>query len=565
MSAWYESNNRFWSFATAALCLPGLAGALFSFTDYGIPWDEEVHLVYGESVIAFFKTAGFAQTALKLGNLIYYHPLFDVIAQLFTRLPVASEHPYETRHLFTAVASLSMLPAVYLTAKEILSGRAGFFAAFLVLTCPLLIGHSFINIKDMPFAITFVWAIYSVIRLNRARCKTKDLALAAVLIALCLSTRIAGALTGILLWVRLFQIHGFRNPGKTLRNAVLTSAGAYLLMLITWPYALQSPLKNPLLSVITMSKFPWSGTLRFNGSLIHSSEIPWYYIPLHIVVQIPDHWILLSATALAVVFLLAFKRRSWKPAVWKNSVYLLSATVVLPLYAAVSGSTLYDGIRHFLFLFPLIGIWIALSVEKLLTEVPLMAAGFAAVAVVGFSWTISDTFAIHPYQYGYYNRLIAGGFEQGAKDYEFDYWGTGYKELSEKILKDPAFKKLSVDSYAIDRCARSGVPLPYYFNQKSYLDRVQKVKSILPERDPRQEIYITLLEKPYDPPAYPIVPVNALGTTGYQEKVLNQAQRLLNFEINRPICVTSPPSKPDYAVYRKGALVTYAHWKQPDE
>jgi hypothetical protein len=44
-----------------------------------------------------------------------------------------------------------------------------------------------------------------------------------------------------------------------------------------------------------------------------------------------------------------------------------------------------------------------------------------------------DMFQLHPYEYVYFNRIVAGGLAQAAKSYETDYWGLSYKEGVEWI------------------------------------------------------------------------------------------------------------------------------------
>ena len=39
-----------------------------------------------------------------------------------------------------------------------------------------------------------------------------------------------------------------------------------------------------------------------------------------------------------------------------------------------------------------------------------------------------DMVRLHPYQYVYFNRLIAGGLASAVTRYETDYWSTSYKE-----------------------------------------------------------------------------------------------------------------------------------------
>ena len=42
--------------------------------------------------------------------------------------------------------------------------------------------------------------------------------------------------------------------------------------------------------------------------------------------------------------------------------------------------------------------------------------------------TVNDMAALHPYEYVYFNRLIAGGEESASTRFETDYYGASYRE-----------------------------------------------------------------------------------------------------------------------------------------
>ena len=39
--------------------------------------------------------------------------------------------------------------------------------------------------------------------------------------------------------------------------------------------------------------------------------------------------------------------------------------------------------------------------------------------------------ALHPYEYTYFNRLVAGGMEQANQRFEMEYWGTSFLEAAD--------------------------------------------------------------------------------------------------------------------------------------
>jgi hypothetical protein len=98
---------------------------------------------------------------------------------------------------------------------------------------------------------------------------------------------------------------------------------------------------------------------------------------------------------------------------------------------------LYDGLRHFLFLFPLLAALAGAAVAAFLRAPvgrPVKVAGLALLALAG-AVTLVDMVRLHPYESVYFNRLWAGGMKAGVARYEGDYFCLSYKEGSEWLLK----------------------------------------------------------------------------------------------------------------------------------
>ena len=54
--------------------------------------------------------------------------------------------------------------------------------------------------------------------------------------------------------------------------------------------------------------------------------------------------------------------------------------------------------------------------------------GAALVLVASLLVTVVDMVQLHPYQYVYFNRLVAGGLPGAVGQYDTDYWGASCKE-----------------------------------------------------------------------------------------------------------------------------------------
>ena len=91
---------------------------------------------------------------------------------------------------------------------------------------------------------------------------------------------------------------------------------------------------------------------------------------------------------------------------------------------------LYNGLRHVLFLLPVLAVLAGVSVTSFVRARPGRLALTAAALALGASAvvTIVDMVQLHPYQYVYFNRSVAGGLPGAVGRYETDYWCASFKE-----------------------------------------------------------------------------------------------------------------------------------------
>jgi len=111
---------------------------------------------------------------------------------------------------------------------------------------------------------------------------------------------------------------------------------------------------------------------------------------------------------------------------------LLLAWFVLPALAIVAfGSPLYDNARQLFFLLPPLFIAAGLAIDHLFRLVRLPALQAAVLLAAALPGMLTGA-RMHPYEYVYYNALVRG--TGGAfRDYEMDYWGTSFDEISRYV------------------------------------------------------------------------------------------------------------------------------------
>lgn len=446
-----------WADACSLVCF-ALLSLLMILTvrDYGLTYDEQPHIRLGERVLEFYLGGFELRSGLTRS---VYGAGFDLVAALLRRISPWDE--FRTNHVLCAfVAQLGLLGTWKL--GRLLGGPlAGLLSLLLLVSIPVYYGHQFNNPKDIPFAAGYVWGLYAIARLV-ACCEPpaapqpfwrgllarwrQGCALALVL-GLGMSVRNAGGiLIGYLfalLAVRALDAWRLKQSslGRELAAvAVLSVASSVLswgVMLLFWPGSLASPLQRPAEAFEKLSRYTtYDSPTLLRGASISSNQVPWDYVPSYFAVQLPEWttacW-LASVLGLVVHTGLALWRR--RPIAW-GAWLLLVAVLLPPAYAILKGSTLYNGLRHFLFLMPGIAVLGALGLAAVLRWALLRRPRWALLpALLMLLFCVDQVHALwrlHPHQHVFFNRA-SGGLPAAVERYETEYYGSVYQELHEQL------------------------------------------------------------------------------------------------------------------------------------
>jgi hypothetical protein len=163
---------------------------------------------------------------------------------------------------------------------------------------------------------------------------------------------------------------------------------AYAVMLVFWPHAQANPLLNPYRALLEMRQFAFTSVVLYRGEFVRAAELPADYIFRYLAISLPELiWILLLAGGL-IGMLRGFRRTRGGEAptlLALGSALLLIAVVTPILTAVLGGSTVYDGIRHFIFIIPPLACLAGLSLSWMLEQLSAWnaKAGIAALLLVG--------------------------------------------------------------------------------------------------------------------------------------------------------------------------------------
>jgi hypothetical protein len=232
-------------------------------------------------------------------------------------------------------------------------------------------------------------------------------------------------------------------PGADLLRLLGAWAGSvavgWAAMVAFWPWAMLDPLRNPFRAAGRFSRF-WEDMLLFyDGRLVPAAEVSRFYLPNWFALTTPELYLVAGALGLVALVLL-LRARPLGPSTrlrLLQAAWLGSIPATLVAGVVLDRMPLYDGLRHFLFLFPLLAALAGAGVAAFLRAPvgrPVRVAGVAALALA-CAVTLVDMARLHPYESVYFNRLWAGGMRAGVARYEGDYFCLSYKEGSEWLLR----------------------------------------------------------------------------------------------------------------------------------
>lgn len=405
---------------------------------YAVTGDEHWHFDYGNSIYNYFFNGDTeAQTATT--GIQFYGGIFDFITAFVYNVLHPWDH-YTTMHFINAIVGAIGIIYAGKLARLLGNWNAAIFTMIFLVLSPSWFGHNFANPKDIPFSVGYTAGIYFMLLFLRSlpRPSARHIVGLIASIGWAMGVRIGGFLliAYLLLFILTYavytkQLKAVLSP-RIIKQFVIVSVAGYLIAVLFWPYAHLGIVSKPLEALKIMSNFFVNIGMLYDGNKILSNQVPWYYIPKYIALTAPLVVLAGSAIGLAGMAYLYKKNRQ----TFVFSLFVLF-TIVFPLaYAVYKNSSLYDGWRHFLFIYPPIVVIAALGWDYLLSSSQ-KALKFAAIAVVtgGLVLPVKYVIANHPYESLYYNE-IAGGLKGIYGRYETDYYMTGIKEATEWLIQN---------------------------------------------------------------------------------------------------------------------------------
>ncbi|MCG6187434.1 tetratricopeptide repeat protein [Maribellus maritimus] len=422
--------------------------------------DEQLHYPHAKKVVNWYFTGGKDKSCLDtpITNLKYYGQSVDNFTALVNRV-FHFENEFLIRHytgafFFLLLCFFSGLVSHQLTNSYWISSVTVLVLVFM----PRLFGQAFGNLKDIPFAAGYIAGVYLIIRYLKElpRPGWKTAVLLGTAIAFTCSVRIGGlilfgylGLFGVLYFIlKPFELKHIvstrpcfvRLTGQLIVIVII----GYFAGLLFWPYALQNVFKNPFESLGVMEHYKVSIRQIFEGDVMWSTQLPWYYWPKWLLISTPEFIFLGLFSYLFLLFKSVFQQNV-QGVLYES--FLIFSFLFPIVYVLLIKSNLYSGVRQLFFVLPSLAIISSLGIHrffKLKIKPSYRYAGttlFFLLMLLPFRHQ-AKTF---PVDYIYFNSF-SGGNKNAWSNYEYDYYFHGLKEPAGLLKEMTGENKIIVAS-----------------------------------------------------------------------------------------------------------------------
>lgn len=452
---------------------------VLTFKHYGLSNDEEVQHRYGQLLLDFYLSGFSDRSAFSYKNLYLYGGLFDVIAAILERVFHTAD-VWELRHLLSGLFGLVGIAGAWRLGKHLGGERVAFITLVLLTLTGAWLGAMFTHTKDVPFAACMTWALYYTTRIAE-RLPTPPLALIlklGIAIGCAMGLRVGGAFAVFYLLLTCAAAAFVVTTGWTERlrflwrcAVSLIPAGliAFVLMAAFWPWSIMAP-ANLYKAASAFSHFDFPLHTVLNGRILLMGEVPGYYLSSYLLVRLPELLLLgvLVATMFGARAALRFKRLHEVQHRFIAFLPLMLAVVFPLAFTLITAPALYNGIRHFLFIVPPLAVLAAIGLYLGWRTIRERFTGITAALTLAVCSVLAldpllTLARLHPYEYVYYNRLVAGGLAHAAGRWEVDYWSSSLREAAQFLNAYVANENRPHARYEAAVCA---VPL----QGRAYLD-----------------------------------------------------------------------------------------------
>ncbi len=436
----------------------------------GYSWDEGFLIRQGQITANYLLSLGLVEPD-NLFRREFYSPVYYSIRYLLVQaFPVSFQ--LEAGYLFNMAFSITAIVGIKKICEELFNKEIGIIVFLILFFFPAFFGHMGFNSKDTIVAFCNVWIFLLALRYIRLN-KSKYIYYIGLLAAVGtgLNLFFLGSLVPLILFffIEIFLFKKISHKKISVRKISFDIFKGFIIFYFTLILFWIDTHSNILILPFKLIyEWTFSGLWRgypyilVNGEYFFYSDIPKSYLFINLIYKSPEYFLI----AYPIFFIIFITARSFFTKRIKNFNYSLLLILSMALYPFLllylTPFSIYDGLRHVLWMIPYICVIPGLVIFYFLKNIKLLKIKFISslmfLLICFFSFSF---FTITPYQYTYLN-FFSGKKENNYKKFENDYWGGSIKELI-KSLDLPKNTKLKMAT-----CGVSTAVPKYYLKKNGY-------------------------------------------------------------------------------------------------
>lgn len=454
----------------------GLGFVLFQ--GYGVGWDEDVQRKTGLISFNYIFNNDLSLNTWKDRDYgVGFELILIFIEKAFHLTDLQTI--FWIRHIVTYLFFLIGAVTCFLLIDKLYQNKwLSIFAFLLFIIHPKILGHAFINTKDIPFLSMFMICIYLLHRVYLSA-SIRNILLLAIGTGFLINLRILGVMMiAAYCYFAFFSWLKHKSFLKTLLDTILFFGIASLVLYVTWPFLWKNPIDNFTFAFKNMSKFRFDDPVLFFGKTIPANKQSWNYIPIWFVISTPIVYLFLGS--IGIVYEITNGVKNIKNVINDTSVQFMTLIVILfagPVFIIIAlKSVVYDDWRQLYFIYaPFVILCISglhlLSKQKKYISFSII---FVQFGLLGYH--IGSTY---PHHYIYFNEfLIKNDENQMRNEFDLDYWGLSYRKSLEYIAKSDTSEFIYVsvgnnagkyNSYLLDKVDRDRIKFTSFDSSTYYV------------------------------------------------------------------------------------------------
>lgn len=471
---------------------------IYSSVNLGFSWDEYFHHVNGLIRFKFLSSLGEFEK-YEFRNNKFYPGLYDTISYALAHIVFLLNKNFfikylaEIMHIINFFFATLSLYGLYLLTNKIFSKDIALIAVLLTLLNPFFFGHMGMNSKDIIIFFSLIWFcyffyLYCVEKNN----SLKNLIFSAFFIGFGCGVRLTFLvvifpviMSGIIYLINQYKFKYLLLCKRLFLHFFITLLIVSFLVIICWPHILvEIQNKNFLnfFSLIIKNTINWNEGPKLgllDGEFYSVHDTPRTYFLSFILNRMP---FFISILFFTTYFFIFHKNFLLKKQIHNFSeiFLIINFIVFFPILLALALKiNIYDNIRLFLFIIPLISLIAAFSLDYLIKNIfsSKITKIFFSFITILFLLFFFRFISLTPYQYAYVNYSYPI-YKDSIDKFEHDYWGASYKELVLNIKKK--YSNEEIQKLKIADCGGGDYTLLYYLNKYLGIKRTYSNQKDLP-------------------------------------------------------------------------------------